>query len=434
MRVETDFLGSVEVPADALYGAQTARAVENFRISGVTLLDRPELLDALVFIKIAAARANIELGALDETIGSAIIAAGREILAGRWREQFPIDIVQGGGGTATNMNVNEVLANLAGERLGVRRGTYDRVHPNDHVNRSQSTNDVYPTALALAALTAGSKTYEGLCYVANALDKKAEEFGGAERIGRTCLQDALPVPVDATHRGQANAVRRTGEGLRLALAELRAVPLGATAVGTGLGAPEGYRALAVACLSEETGIDLTCAPDLFDSLAHLDPMLAVTDALRRVSLVLAQTAQDFRFLSSGPVGGIGELALPAVQVGSSMMPGKVNPVIPELVLQVSFEVRGACHTIEAAVAAGELELNAMEPVVARHLLESLVAVDRVARVFADRCVARLRWNRDVVDGHLDGSYAVAVELANDVGYRAALGSLGLDERLGTRDE
>jgi aspartate ammonia-lyase len=420
VRLERDSLGEVEVPADALYGAQTLRAAAN-RISGVTLQDRPEFLDGLVHVKIAAARANVELGVLAPELASAIVEAGREVLAGRWRDQFPLDLVQGGGGTATNMNVNEVLASRAAELLGAAPGRrYERVHPNDHVNRSQSTNDVYPTALQLAVLTGAASARPGFEQVAETLDWKAEESGALERLGRTCLQDALPVPAAETLRAHAHAVRRTSAALDAAIDPLRAVPLGATAVGTGLGAPAGFPALAVRYLSEETALPLVPSPNPFDALAHLDPLLTVASALRTVMLVLGQLAQDLRLLSSGPAGGFGEIRLPPVQVGSSLMPGKVNPVIPELVLQIGFEIRGACQTIEAAVAAGELELNIMEPVVARAVLAGLHDSGRVAALFAERCLAGLEWDVEAIARNLEGSFAEAVAVATTDGYDAAV--------------
>lgn len=418
-RLERDGLGACEVPADALYGVHTARALENFALAGPALGERPALLAALAQVKIAAARANSELGALDAGLAAAIVTAAREVAAGSWHDAFPVPVLQGGGGTSLNMNVNEVLANRANELLGGARGTYRPVHPNDHVNRSQSTNDVVPTALSLAVLRAGRETTAGLDHLRATLERKADEGEGLERLGRTCLQDALPLGVAETHRAQAHALARTTADLGAALAALRAVPLGATAVGTGLGAPPGYRERAVALLAEEAGEPLEPSADPFDALAHADPYLAVAGALLRATLVAAKLAADLRFLASGPVGGIGEVELPAVQAGSSQMPGKVNPVLPELVLQVSYDVRGTVATVEAAVAAGELELNVMEPVIARRLLDSLDDVGRAARLLADRCVAGLRWRPEVLQKHLHGSLAAAVDEATRAGYDAA---------------
>ena len=419
VRVERDFLGSLEVPADALYGIHTARAVANFEIGGPTLADRPELLEAYVRVKIAAARANADVGALPAPVAEAIVDAGREVLTGMFRDQFPVALVQGGGGTATNMNVNEVLANRAEIRLGGIPGAHALVHPNDHVNRSQSTNDTYPTALQVATRVAGRGTITGLARVARTLREKGAEYADVERLGRTCLRDGLPIPISAGHDGQAHAVERTSRDLASALDALRAVPLGATLVGTGAGAPPDYRDRAVAYLADETGFEIEPTEDPFDSLAHLDPLLGVASALTRAMLVLGKIASDLRFLASGPVAGIGEVTLPAVQAGSSQVPGKVNPVLPEFVLQIGYEIRGATHTIEAAVAAGELELNIMEPVVARHLIESLVEAGRVAEIFAERCLAGLAWNEDTIAAHLAGSAEDVLARAADTGYEAA---------------
>jgi aspartate ammonia-lyase len=318
------------------------------------------------------------------------------------------------------MNANEVIANRAEELLGGRRGRYARVHPNDHVNRSQSTNDVYPTALQLAVLRAAEPAVEGLEHLAATCAGRAEAFGDLPRLGRTCLQDAVPLTVRDTHAAQATAIRRCAAALREAADGLRHVPLGATAVGTGIGAPPGYRERAVRYLAEEAGLRVVPTADPFDALAHPDGHLAVATAAARAAVVLGKIAADLRLLSSGPHGGLGEVRLPAVQVGSSIMPGKVNPAIPELVMQVGFEIRGAAHVVELAVAAGELELNVMEPVVARALLGALHDLGVVARTFADRCIAGLVWNAEALDRHLAGSLAAAVEHAARDGYAAAV--------------
>jgi aspartate ammonia-lyase len=417
-RIERDSLGDVEVPAGALYGANTARAVTNFRVSGITVAERPELISALGHVKAAAARANADLGLLAPPIDAAVLDAAREVGQGRHADQFPIDVVHGGGGTAVNMNANEVIANRAAQLLGESVGAYAVVHPNDHVNRSQSTNDVFPTALALATFTAGQSTLAELGALEQWFDRKADEFGDLERLGRTCLQDAVPLTVRQTHAGHAHAVARTARELGRSLDALLDVPLGATVVGTGLGAPAEYRGLVLEYLAEESGVAVRGSGDLFDALANLDAYVDVAAQLVRVTLVMAKIAADLRLLSSGPVGGIGEVSLPAVQVGSSIMPGKVNPVIPELVMQVSYEVRGMATTVETAVAAGELELNVMEPVIARHLLGSMHDVGAVARIFGDRCIAGLSWNAATIAEHLDGSLQGAVEAMAEQGYAA----------------
>lgn len=418
-RTERDSLGPVEVPHEALYGAHTARALANFALGGPRLCDRPALVIALAQVKEAAARANGELGALDRRRADGIAAAARRVAAGECHEHFPIAVVQGGGGTSANMNANEVLANLGNLALGGGRGSYDPLHPNDHVNRSQSTNDVYPTALQIAIVRAAAGTVDGLAHLGRTLAEKAEEQGQLERLGRTCLQDAVPLSVRDTHLAQAHAIERVTADVRAAADALLAVPLGATVLGTGIGAPDGYASRVVELLAETTGLALAPASDRFDALAHFDPYLGVASALNRAAIVMAKIASDLRLLSSGPVGGLGEVALPALQAGSSAMPGKVNPVLPELVLQVSYDVRGTVATVEAAVAGGELELNVMEPVIALRLPDSLVDVGRVARLFADRCIVGLRWRPDVLARHLEGSLAGAVEQALAEGYESA---------------
>jgi aspartate ammonia-lyase len=424
-RIEHDALGDVEVPDDALYGANTARAIENFRVSGVTLASQPLLLRALARVKRASARANEGFGLLEPGLADAIAGAAAELARGEHLDAFPIDLVQGGGGTATNMNVNEVLARRANGILAGRAGGADGpVHPNDHVNRNQSTNVVYPTALQLAVLDACEPLLESIARVGGALSQLADRYAGEQRLGRTCLQDALPVGIDEVHRGQALAFERGARVLREALAPLLEVPLGGGAVGTAFGAPAGYRARVVELLAEECGRPLRPAESPFDALAHLDGYVGVSAALVRVLLTAEQLARDLRLLSSGPRGGIGELRLPAVAVGSSAMPGKINPAIPELVLQVSFELRGRAQTVELAVAAGELELNVMEPVIARALLEGAHDAARVLELFAARCLEGLDWQLDAVAEHLEGSLAGAVERAARDGYTAASPDLG----------
>jgi len=424
-RVVVDSLGSVTVPHDVLYGAHTARAIENFHVSGFALRDLPDFVAALAQVKIACAMANSELGDLPPAVADAIVAAGREIVAGAWIDQFPIDVVQGGGGTATNMNVNEVIARRATQLLRAASKEEQSegstiVHPNDHVNRAQSTNDVYPTAMALAVHRRAVDALDAFSHLAGVLERKAQEYPHLQRLGRTCLQDALPLGVAETHRCQAHAIARTSARLAQAADQLLEVPLGATAVGTGFGAPAGYRSRVVSLLIQESGVSVRQSSDCFDSLAHLDAYVGVMGALVQVMLVLRKLAADLRLLSSGPHGGLGEITLPAIQVGSSMMPGKVNPVIPELTMQIASEVRGAAAIIESATADGELELNVMEPVITRHALCSMGDAGRVARLLADRCVAGLVWNVNLVERHLDASLAGTVEQAVRGGYDAAL--------------
>jgi aspartate ammonia-lyase len=416
-RTEHDSLGEVGVPADALYGAHTVRAVANFSASGVTMRERPELIVALGEVKAAAARANRDAGALPRSIGDAILAAAREVADGQHDAEFPIDVMHGGGGTAVNMNANEVIANRAIELSGGTRGDYGRIHPNDHVNRSQSTNDVYPTALALATYRVGHAVVTTMNAFAAALTAKADEYPIELHLGRTCLQDAVPLRIADTHRSQAYAADRTSSALRRALDAILEVPLGATAVGTGVGADPGYLERVVEYLADETGLPVRRSPDLFDSLAYNDGYFDVAAQLFRCSIIVSKIASDLRLLCSGPMAGIGEVVIPAVQVGSSIMPGKINPVLPELVLQEHAQVQAAVTAVSAAVSGGELELNVMEPVIARYLLGAMREFARAVQLFTDRCVVGLQWNldtvcRNVAAGSLDG----AVERALDQGY------------------
>lgn len=417
-RTERDALGSVEVPAEALFGSTTVRAIANFPGCPVVLADRPSFLTGLAQVKAAAAEANSKLGVIDSQVASAIVVAADEISAGRWCDQFPIPIIQGGGGTATNMAMNEVIANRAAQILGREVGRYETVHPLDHVNRSQSTNDVYPTALQIGIIKQTPSLISKLLAVAAALERIASESGNLQRLGRTCLRDAVPLPVAAYHLAQARAVRRTASGIANVTLILHEVPLGATAVGTGVGAPAEYAKEVVALLAARTELPLRQAEDRFDALAHLDGFLNVASATAVAALTLGKIAADLRLLSSGPIGGIAEISLPAVQVGSSIMPGKVNPVIPELVIQASFEIRGAAHIVELAAAAGELDLNVMGPLVTRHLLGAMTQLEEVAGVFADRCLMGVRWDSEIVERHLAGSLEGLVERALVVGHDA----------------
>ncbi|KAB8164508.1 aspartate ammonia-lyase [Streptomyces sp. 3MP-14] len=401
-----------------LYGEQTRLALANFPGRGRRFGDVPEFVRAYALTKAAAALANVRLGVLDEERGDAIVRAAREAAEGRHAAQFPTALVQGGGGTSTNMNVNEVLAARAGQLLAAR-GSATVVHPNDHVNRSQSTNDTYPTAMALALRELAGPALAALERLEVSLAAKAAEFDAVRRLGRTCLQDAVPLTVGQTHRAQAAAVRRNREALRESVEALRAVPLGGTAVGSGVGAPAGFTAAALARLAALTGRDVIPADDFFDALAHLDPYAAIADACARTGEVMAKIAGDLRLLSSGPVGGLGEVTLPARQAGSSIMPGKVNPVIPELVMQLGYRVRGAASTVHLAVAAGELELNIMEPVILDALVTALGDVADAADTFAVGCVDGLRWNEEALARNLRGSLQGLVETAGSEGYEQA---------------
>lgn len=420
------------MPADALYGIQTVRAVENLGLGGRQLGDCRQLVVALAHVKAAAAQANRDVGVLEPTIAEAIMTAAREVAAGGFDEAFPVEIVQGGGGTSTNMNMNEVLANRANELLGASLGAYHPVHPNDHVNRSQSTNDVVPTAVSIAVFAAVEAATVAVATVADALVEKAKGYDGFDLLGRTCLRDAVPVPIPAFHRAQAETVTAAIADLSQAASRLLDVPLGGTAVGTGLGAPEGFAERAIDYLRSESGLAVRAAPDRFSAMSSLEPLAAVADSMARAGRALARIAGDFRLLASGPAGGFGELLLPALQPGSSIMPGKVNPVLPELVMQVSFDLAGSAHTVALATAAGELQVAVMGPIVADKLLAGSVQLARVAELFAKRCIAGMEWDRERVRRNLEqGSFERAVQAVSEVGYQQAA---SLQSRRGEGDE
>jgi aspartate ammonia-lyase len=419
MRLESDFLGERPVPADALYGIQTVRALENFGVGGDRLCDRPALIAALAHVKSAAAKANRDVRALDPDIASSITSAAGELAEGRFHDHLPVEITQGGGGTSTHMNVNEVLANRANELLGHPRGRYAPVHPNDHVNRSQSTNDVIPTAMGLAVHAMSREAIDRLEHLRSQLLNQAAAQEGLHHLGRTCLQDALPVPVSAVHRAQAHVIAMAMARLDAAARQMLAVPLGATAVGTGFGAPDGFRERAIRHLRQDTGLDVHSAENPFAALASLEPFAAVADALAGSGRAIARVAADLRLLASGPGGGIGEVSLPPLQPGSSSMPGKVNPVMPEMVIQVAYQLAGAAHTVHLAAGGGELELAAWGPVVTAELLRGLDRLGRVAVLFGDRCVAGLTWQHDQIASNLEGSLEPAVAHAEAFGHKAA---------------
>ncbi len=407
--------------APPIYGRQTRLALENFPAGTRRGQDPPEFVRAYALVKAAAAQANMELGVLDAERGAPIVAAATEVAEGNHSDQFPVPLMHGGGGTSANMNINEVLATRATQRLAAAHSDLT-VHPNDHVNASQSTNDTYPTAMAITLLDRAAPALAALAHLREAFLSKAAEYDEQPRLGRTCLQDAVPLTVGQTHRAQAAGIERVHAQLHAATTALHSVPLGATAVGTGLGAPAGYSAIAVEHLAVLTGHDLTLAEDFFDALAHLDPYATLAGACSRAAIILAKIAADLRLLSSGPTGGLGEITLPALQAGSSIMPGKVNPVIPELVMQLSYRIRGAGTTVELAVAAGELELNVMEPVILDALTTSLADLTDAATYFADKCITGLVWNSQALQRNLAGSRHDYVEIAARAGYDVAAAS------------
>jgi fumarate hydratase class II/aspartate ammonia-lyase len=416
-RVERDTMGEVRIPADALYGAQTARAIDNFRVSG--LRAHPAFIDATVRIKLAAARVNGKLDLLPRKVARAIDQAAREVLDGQWRDQFPVDVYQAGAGTSHNMNVNEVLANRACELLGGRRGDKALVDPNDHVNMAQSTNDVVPTAMRLAALDLAPVAAEAVQALADTFEEKAREWEPIVKSGRTHLMDATPIRLGQEASGWATALRNAAFRIRAALPELGALGIGGTAVGTGLNAHPRYAALMVQELSRLTGNPLVAAPNLFYAMQSLAPFAALSAALRVTAVELLRIGGDIRLLGSGPNTGLGELKLPAVQPGSSIMPGKVNPSMAEMLAMVSYQVTGLDAAISAAASGGQLELNVMMPVVAWDLCHALEIVANGVRAFDERCARGLEADEERCRHYAERTVSLATALAPRVGYAAA---------------
>jgi aspartate ammonia-lyase len=415
-RTERDPLGEHQVPADAYYGIQTQRAAENFPISGFRAPE--ELVTATILIKKAAAAANAAAGKLAPEIGRAIIAAADEVLAGHLRDQFIVDVYQAGAGTSHNMNANEVLANRAAELLKAPKGAYDKVHPNDHVNMAQSTNDVIPSATRLALLLGHLRLVDSTRKLAAALDAKSREFADVLKVGRTHLQDAVPITLGQEFSGYAACITRAAEDLDYGSNQLRELNLGATAVGTGVNTTADYPDAVVKQLREYTGLDLRRAENFFRVTQSMGDVAAYSGAMRRLSIELGKIASDLRLLSMGPRAGIGEITLPSVQPGSSIMPGKVNPSIPEMVNQVCFQVMGCDTTVAMACEAGQLELNVMMPVIAWNALLSSRILRESMTVLRTKCVDGIVANPERSRELLDRSTAVATALSPHIGYAA----------------
>ncbi len=416
-RIEKDSLGELDVPVEAYYGIQTQRAVQNFPISewkADTLF-----VWATVAIKKAAALANMDEKVLDATIGEAIVKAADEILAGKHLDQFVVDVHQAGAGTSHNMNANEVLANRAAEILGGAKGLYDKVHPNDHVNMGQSTNDVFPTAMRLAALKHLQSFFPELEALSEAFGKKAEEFKKVIKSGRTHLQDAVPVTLGQEFSGYAKSLKRCCERLALGRDGLRHLGIGGSAAGTGLNATPGYREKIVKRLRDITGLELEGSDNLFYSMQSMADFVSVSGEIRNLALELIRIANDIRLLSSGPRTGFDELRLPAVQPGSSIMPGKVNPVMAENMDMVCFQVVGNDHAIAMASQAGQLELNVMMPLINFNLLTSLRILKNAMNAFRTRCIEGLGANVERCKYYAENSLGIATALNPFIGYAAA---------------
>ncbi|MEH6531379.1 MAG: aspartate ammonia-lyase [Photobacterium frigidiphilum] len=416
-RIEEDLLGERHVPADAYWGIHTLRAVENFNISSTTISDVPDFVRGMVFTKKAAAMANKELGAIPSEVGNYIIKACDLILdTGKCMDQFPSDVYQGGAGTSVNMNTNEVIANLALELMGKDKGEYDVVNPNDHVNKSQSTNCAYPTGFRVAVYNSIMTMIEALDYLKGAFDAKDKEFAGVLKMGRTQLQDAVPMTVGQEFHAYAVLLKEEIKNLKYTADLLLEVNLGATAIGTGLNAATGYQELAVQRLAEITGLPCTPAEDLIEATSDCGAYVMIHGALKRTAVKLSKICNDLRLLSSGPRTGLNELNLPEMQAGSSIMPAKVNPVIPEVVNQVCFKVIGNDTTITFAAEAGQLQLNVMEPVIGQALFESISLLKNACVTLRDKCVSGITVNKEVCESYVFNSIGIVTYLNPFIGH------------------
>ncbi len=418
-RLEHDLLGQREVPDEHYFGIQTLRAVENFSITGIPISHYPRLVNSLAFIKKAAVMTNLELGLLPANIAQAIVKACDDILRGELLSEFVVDVIQGGAGTSTNMNANEVIANRALEHLGLPKGRYDVLHPLNHVNLSQSTNDVYPTALRLTL----SMKLDGLIVemqdLQQALASKGVEFSDVIKMGRTQLQDAVPMTLGQEFDAWSVTVGEDIARVREAQSLIREINLGATAIGTGLNAPPKYAELVTARLSELSGVPVVQSPNLVEATQDAGAYVQLSGVLKRVAVKLSKISNDLRLLSSGPRAGLGEINLPPMAPGSSIMPGKVNPIIPEVVNQVAFEVIGNDLTVTIAAEAGQLELNAMEPVIAYNLFTSLDMLGRACRTLVNRCILGITANREHCRQQVERSIGLVTALNPLLGYEKA---------------
>ncbi|WP_353894289.1 aspartate ammonia-lyase [Proteinivorax hydrogeniformans] len=417
VRKEKDLLGEKEISNELYYGIQTKRALENFPITGYA--PHPTLIHALAVVKKSSAEANMEVGRLNKKIGQAICKACEEIIQGDLHQYFVVDAIQGGAGTSMNMNANEVIANRAIELLGGKKGEYIKVSPNTHVNMAQSTNDAFPTAINIAALKLAQGVLTSLNGLIDALKGKEAEFDEVLKMGRTHLQDAVPIRLGQEFGAYAKVLSRDVKRIEKSLEDLKEINMGATAVGTGLNADPKYIEVVVDRVNENSGIEFTTASNLVDSTQNTDAFVAVSAALKICAVNLSKMANDLRLLSSGPKCGLNEINLPPVQPGSSIMPGKVNPVMAEVVNQVAFQIMGNDHTICLASEAGQLELNVMEPVLTFNLLQSLDILRNVTTVFADKCIKGITVNEERCRQLVDESIGIVTAINPHVGYETA---------------
>ncbi|MGJ3191795.1 aspartate ammonia-lyase [Paenarthrobacter sp. FR1] len=419
LRSEHDLLGDRNVPADAYWGVHTLRAIENFPITGQPLSTNKHLVRGLAAVKQAAARTNHELGLLDAERASAIEQACQDIMDGMLQDQFMVDVIQGGAGTSSNMNANEVIANRALEILGHPKGDYSKLHPNDHVNLSQSTNDVYPTAVNLATIFSVKELLEALEELELAFAEKGREFRTVVKMGRTQLQDAVPMTLGQEFGGYAVTIGEDRARLDESHMLIHEINLGATAIGTGLNAPAGYAEAACRHLAEITGLPLLTAADLIEATQDVGAFVHLSGVLKRVAVKLSKICNDLRLLSSGPRAGLGEINLPAVQSGSSIMPGKINPVIPEVVSQVAYEVIGNDVTVTMAAEAGQLQLNAFEPIIVHSLHKSISHLEAACRTLTARCVRGITANTERLRLTVEQSIGLVTALNPHIGYASA---------------
>lgn len=419
VRVESDSLGQMEVPADAYWGIHTARALENFPITRRAISNYPDLIRGLARVKQAAALANKELGVLSAAKADVIVAVCEELWEGRWHEQFVLGAVQGGAGTSTNMCANEVIANRGLELMGYEKGEYEHLHPIDDVNRSQSTNDVYPTAIKLGMVFGVQRLFTEHRLLADSFFAKGVEFQEILKVGRTQLQDAVPMTLGQEFKGFATTLREDHDRIRETIPFLCEVNLGATAIGTGITADPRYPEVVRSHLEALTGLQIRTAPDLIEATSDAGVFMTLSSTLKRAAVKMSKICNDLRLLSSGPQAGFGEINLPARQAGSSIMPGKVNPVIPEVVNQVAFAIMGADTTVTAAAEAGQLQLNAFEPIIASSILQSVVWLTNSCWTLRVNCVEGITANTDKLASQVESSVGVVTALTPHIGYQKA---------------
>lgn len=416
-RTENDLLGDMQVPAQAYYGIQTQRAIDNFHISGVKLYQFPEFIKGLAYVKWAAAETNFQLGLLDEKLKNAIVEAAKEVLTGKFDNEFPIDMIQGGAGTSTNMNINEVLANRALELLGHQKGEYQFCSPNDHVNLSQSTNDAYPTSIRIAAVNSNIILIEHLKDLIASFRKKGEEFKSVLKMGRTQLQDAVPMTLGQEFEAFAATLEEEVDRLTQNCNLMLETNMGATAIGTGINAAPGYAKLCAENLAKVTGLAIFSAPNLIEATPDTGAYVIYSSALKRMAIKISKICNDLRLLSSGPRCGLNEINLPPMQPGSSIMPGKVNPVIPEVMNQVCFRVIGNDLTVTMAAEAGQLQLNVMEPVLTYAIMESMQLLSNGMDTLREKCIDGITANEEHCREMVLHSIGIVTALNPYIGYK-----------------